>query len=252
MSSSILGDDLIREIEQNSSHSFSERYIYKNREEAAIRLAAKLKLLLDKSASEFTILAIPRGGVVTGDVVASHLGAKLDVIVSRKIGAPHNSELAVGAVMHDGSFYPNQDIISKLSLSQDYIDEHTSIQRKEIERRLMRFRGSSQYQLQGKSIILVDDGIATGATMFAIINWLEKQKLRKLIVAVPVAPKDTYDKLKDEEKVDDLVVLQSPIVFFAVGAFYKDFSQISDEQVIKIMSKHRYKHATSLGVKTTK
>jgi putative phosphoribosyl transferase len=87
--------------------------------------------LLDKSASEFTILAIPIGGVVTGDVVASRLGAKLDIIVSRKIGAPHNSEFAIGAVMYDGSFYPNQDIISKLSLSQEYIDEQMSIQRKE-------------------------------------------------------------------------------------------------------------------------
>lgn len=215
--------------------------IYKNREEAATRLAAKLKLLLDKSASEFTILAIPRGGVVTGDVVASRLGAKLDIVVSRKIGAPHNSELAIGAVMYDGSFYPNQDIISKLSLSQEYIDEQISIQRKEIERRLMRFRGSNQYQLQGKSIILVDDGIATGATMFAVINWLGNQKLSRLIVAVPVAPKDTFDKLRHEGKVDDVVILQSPVVFFAVGAFYQDFSQVTDEQVVKIMAKHRYK-----------
>ncbi len=244
MSRSILGDDLIRKIEQDNNHDYFSRYIYKNREEAATRLAAKLKLLLDKSAIEFTILAIPRGGVVTGDVVASHLGAKLDIVVSKKIGAPDNPELAVGAVMHDGSFYPNEDIISKLSLSQDYIDEQLSIQRKEIERRLMRFRGSNQYQLRDKSIILVDDGIATGATMFAIINWLEKQKLRKLIVAVPVAPKDTYDKLKEGEKVDDVVVLQSPIVFWAVGAFYKDFSQVSDEQVVKIMAKHRYKHGS--------
>ena len=238
MSRSTLGDDLTRKIEQRNDDYFS-RYIYKNREEAATRLATKLKLLLDKSASEFTILAIPRGGVVTGDVVASRLGAKLDIVVSRKIGAPHNFELAIGAVMYDGSFYPNQDIISKLSLSQEYIDEQMSIQRKEIERRLMRFRGSSRYQLQNESIILVDDGIATGATMFAIINWLEKQKLRKLIVAVPVAPKNTHDKLKDEEKVDDVVVLQSPIVFWAVGAFYEDFSQVSDEQVIKIMDKYR-------------
>jgi putative phosphoribosyl transferase len=224
MSRSTLGDDLIRKIEQDNDDYFS-RYIYKNREEAATRLATKLKLLLDKFASEFTILAIPRGGVVTGDVVASRLGAKLDIVVSRKIGAPHNSELAIGAVMYDGSFYPNQDIISKLSLSQEYIDEQMSIQRKEIERRIMRFRGSNQYQLQGKSIILVDDGIATGATMFAVINWLGNQKLSRLIVAVPVAPKDTFDKLKDEEKVDDVVILQSPIVFFAVGAYYEDFSQ---------------------------
>lgn len=240
MSRSTLGDDLTRKIEQDNDDYFS-RYIYKNREEAATRLATKLKLLLDKSASEFRILAIPRGGVVTGDVVASRIGAKLDIVVSRKIGAPHNSELAIGAVMYDGSFYPNQDIINNLNVSQEYIDEQISIERKEIERRLLRFRGSNQYQLQGKSIILVDDGIATGATIFAIINWLGNQKLSRLIVAVPVAPKDTFDKLKDKEKVDDIVILQSPIVFFAVGAYYEDFSQVSDEQVVKIMAKHRYK-----------
>jgi predicted phosphoribosyltransferase len=143
--------------------------------------------------------------------------------------------------MHDGSFFPNEDVINMLNVSQEYIDEQISIQRKEIERRLMRFRGSKQYHLQGKTIILVDDGIATGATMFAAIRWLGNQKLRGLIVAVPVAPKDTFDKLKEEEKVDDVVVLQSPLVFSAVGAFYEDFSQVSDEQVIEIMNKYRYK-----------
>jgi predicted phosphoribosyltransferase len=226
--------------EQDNNDYFFERLIFKHREDAAKRLADKLKFLV-KSANELIILAIPRGGVVTGDVVASILGARLDIVVSRKIGAPYNSELAIGAVMHDGSFFPNEDVINMLNVSQEYIDEQISIQRKEIERRLMRFRGSKQYHLQGKTIILVDDGIATGATMFAAIRWLGNQKLRGLIVAVPVAPKDTFDKLKEEEKVDDVVVLQSPLVFSAVGAFYEDFSQVSDEQVIEIMNKYRYK-----------
>jgi predicted phosphoribosyltransferase len=226
--------------EQDNNDYFFERLIFKHREDAAKRLADKLKFLV-KSTNELIILAIPRGGVVTGDVVASILGARLDIVVSRKIGAPYNSELAIGAVMHDGSFFPNEDVINMLNVSQEYIDEQISIQRKEIERRLMRFRGSKQYHLQGKTIILVDDGIATGATMFAAIRWLGNQKLRGLIVAVPVAPKDTFDKLKEEEKVDDVVVLQSPLVFSAVGAFYEDFSQVSDEQVIEIMNKYRYK-----------
>ena len=141
--------------------------------------------------------------------------------------------------MHDGSFFPNEDIINMLNVSQEYVDEQISIQKQEIERRLMRFRGSKQYHLQGKSMVLVDDGIATGATMFAAIRWIANQKPKKLIVAVPVAPKDTYDKLK--EKVDEVVVLQSPLTFSAVGAFYENFSQVSDEQVIEIMNKYRYK-----------
>lgn len=200
-----------------------------------------MKLLVDKSSNQLTILAIPRGGVVTGDVVASSLGVKLDIVVSRKIGAPYNSELAIGAVMQDGSFFPNEDVISMLNVSQEYIDEQISIQKQEIERRLMRFRGSKQYHLHNKTIILVDDGIATGATMFAAIRWLKNQELKRLIVAIPVAPTDTFEKLKEEEKVDDVVLLQSPIVFSAVGSFYEDFSQVSDEKVIEIMNKYRNK-----------
>jgi putative phosphoribosyl transferase len=196
--------------------------IFKHREDAAKRPADKLKFLV-KSANELIILAIPRGGVVTGDVVASSLGAKLDIVVSRKIGAPYNSELAIGAVMHDGSFFPNENVINMLNVSQEYVDKQISIQKQEIQRRLMRFRGSKQYQLQNKTIILVDDGIATGATLVAAIQWLRNQKPKRLIVAVPVAPKDTFDKLKEEQKVDDVVVLQTPLAFSAVGAFYEDF-----------------------------
>jgi putative phosphoribosyl transferase len=241
MSGSILGNEVNKIAIQDADDYFSEECIFKNRTDAAKRLADKLKLLIDRHPSEFIILAIPRGGVVTGDVIASSIGAKLDIVVSRKIGAPYNSEVAIGAVMHDGSFFPNEDIINMSNVSQEYIDEQISIQKKEIERRLDRFRGSKQYHLQGKTIILVDDGIATGATMFAAIRWLVKQKPKSLIVAVPVAPKDTFDNLKKEVKVNKVVVLHSPTVFSAVGAFYEDFSQVSDEEVIEIMDKYRYK-----------
>jgi putative phosphoribosyl transferase len=241
MPGSILGKEVNRVTIQEDNDYFLEHCIFKNREDAAKGLAYKLKLLIDKPENELIILAIPRGGVVTGDGVASSLGAKLDIVVSRKIGAPYNSELAIGAVMHDGSFFPNEDVINILNVSQEYIDEQISIQKKEIERRLMTFRGSKQYHLQYKTIILVDDGIATGATMFAAIRWLGNQKPKRLVVAVPVAPKDTFDKLKEDQKVDDVVVLQSPILFSTVGAFYEDFSQVSDEQVIEIMNKYRDK-----------
>lgn len=240
MSRSLSGNEITKITTEDNNDYFSEGFIFKHREDAAKRLADKLKFLV-KSASELIILAIPRGGVVTGDLVASSFGAKLDIVVSRKIGAPHNSELAIGAVMQDGSFFPNEDVINMLNVSQDYIDDQISKQKKEIERRLMRFRGSKQYHLHDKTIILVDDGIATGATMFAAIQWLAKQKPKRLIVAVPVAAKDTFDKLKEDQKVDDVVVLQSPLAFSAVGAFYEDFSQVDDEQVIEIMNKYRDK-----------
>ena len=167
MSRSLSGNEFTKVTTEDNNDYFSEPFIFKHREDAAKRLADKLKFLV-KSASEIIILAIPRGGVVTGDVVASRLGAKLDIVVSRKIGAPSNSELAIGAVMHDGSFFPNEDVINMLNVSQEYIDEQISIQKKEIERRLSTFRGSKQYRLHDKTIILVDDGIATGATMFAL------------------------------------------------------------------------------------
>jgi putative phosphoribosyl transferase len=177
--------------------------------------------------------------VVTGDVIASTLGSNLDIVVSRKIGAPYNPELAVGAIMHDGIFIPNEDIIKMLNVSQEYINEQIDIQKNEIERRLKRFRGTKEYHLRPKNIILVDDGIATGATMFAVIKWLGKQHPKRLVVAVPVAPKDTFDKLKEDVKVEDVVVLRLPIAFSAVGEFYEDFSPVSDEEVIQIMNKYK-------------
>ena len=130
MSRSILGNKVNKIAIQDADDYFSERFVFKHRTDAAKRLADKLKILVDRSANEFIILVIPRGGVVTGDVIASSIGTKLDIVVSRKIGAPYNSEVAIGAVMHDGSFFPNEDIIKMLNVSQEYIDEQISIQKK--------------------------------------------------------------------------------------------------------------------------
>jgi predicted phosphoribosyltransferase len=194
--------------------------------------------MLGKSDNEIIIMAIPRGGVVIGDIIASSLGAELDIVVSRKIGAPHNPELAIGAVMHDGSFFPNEHVIRTLNVKQEYVNEQIFVQEKEIQRRLAKFRGSKQYVLMNKIVILVDDGIATGATMIAAIRWLGGQQPKTLMVAVPVAPKDTFDRLKEEQKVDQVIVLFLPVAFSAVGEFYKDFSQVSDEEVIEIMRRY--------------
>jgi predicted phosphoribosyltransferase len=210
--------------------------VFKDRIDAAKRLAKKLEWLKKEDP---IILAIPRGGIVTGDVIASELGAKLDIVVSRKIGAPHNQELAIGAVTHDGSYFPNVDITMMLKVPQKYIDSEISVQMKEIERRLMRFRGTKEYHLEERTVVLVDDGIATGATMFVAIQWVKKQKPKQLIVAIPVGPKDTIEKLNGA--VDKVVVLQAPLYFNAVGEFYREFDQIGDYQVQEIMSKYGYK-----------
>ena len=221
--------------------------IFQDRYDAAEKLAEKLQWIKeeDKEGIErksIMVLAIPRGGVVIGDLISRILDAKLDVVVSRKIGAPYNPELAIGAVMPDGSFFPNENIIRMLKVSEDYINAEIDAQMKEIDRRLISFRGSKEYDnnLRYKTVILVDDGIATGATILAATQWLKKKESnKKLIIAVPVAPKDIADKLKNIA--DRVVILYSPSSFEAVGQFYHDFSQVSDNQVKEIMHKHGYK-----------
>ena len=229
--------------------------LFEDRKDAAERLAKRLDDWLEKYVATTTaeeeeqqkyynaiILAIPRGGVVIGDVIASKLNIKLDIIVSRKIGAPDNQELAIGAVMPDGSYILNQDIVNMLKIPLSYITEQANIQKKEIERRLMSFRGSKEYDnnFEGKIVILVDDGIATGATILSAAQWLKtKQNCCKiLIVAVPVAPPDIVDKIK---KVSDiLIVLYLPEIFGSVGRFYSYFEQVSDDEVRDIMKRHGY------------
>ena len=214
------------------------RSLFKNRTEAALLLAEKLQWLKGEGQEDsLLVLAIPRGGVVTGDIIATSLGVNLDVVVAKKIGHPSNPEFAIGAVMHDGSFISNEAVVSLSDVPHQYLKDSISILTREIDRRLMKFRGSKVYDMSGKVVVLVDDGIATGMTMFAAIKWLKTQQLRGLIVAIPVGPRDTIQALK--ETVDEVIVLHSPAIFGAVGAFYEDFSQVSDDEVVEIMQKYR-------------
>ncbi|MEM2934194.1 MAG: phosphoribosyltransferase family protein [Methanocellales archaeon] len=207
---------------------------FKNREDAGKKLAAELSSLKTLNP---VVLAIPRGGVVVGSVVAKALSAKLDVVVPRKLGAPYNPELAIGAVMHDGTYYLNNDIVAVLNVSENYIKKEIEAQRLETERRLQLYRKSRDYDLRDKNIVLVDDGIATGATVLAVINWLKNQQPKKIVVAVPVLPAETLELLKKE--VDEVIYILAPYEFEAVGEFYEDFSQVEDEEVIKIMKQYR-------------
>jgi putative phosphoribosyl transferase len=223
---------------------------FKDRKDAAEQLAKKLEQWLRKSrtieeqqnSDAVVILAIPRGGVVIGDVISSILNARLDVIVSRKIRAPDNPELAIGAVLPDGSYFLNQDIVNMLKVTQTYIHTEVDAQTREIETRLLYFRGSKDYgnELNDKIVVLVDDGIATGATIFAAVRWINKnQKCRELVVAVPVAPPDIIDMLRKEVS-DNVIVLHSPELFSAVGQFYENFEQVTDDKVREIMKRHGY------------
>lgn len=207
--------------------------MFKDRVDAAQKLAKKLESLKDEKP---VILAIPRGGVVIGDEIAKTLGAKLDIIVPRKVGAPNNPELAIGAVMHDGSFLPNAAIIESLGVPKKYIEQEIASELKEIERRLMKFRRDTKYDLGDRTVVIVDDGIATGATMFAVVQWIKKQNPKKVIVAIPVGPQDTIELLS---RIAQVVVLDIPTFFAAVGEFYNEFDQIEDSQVIEILSQYR-------------
>lgn len=209
--------------------------MFKDRVDAAQKLAKKLEWVKNEHP---VILAIPRGGVVTGDVIAKTLGLSLDIVVSRKIGAPYNPELAIGAVMHDGSFFPNSDLINALGISKEYIREKISEQLEEIRHRLVKFRGRIDYDLKDKTVVLVDDGIATGATVFVALEWIKRQKPKEIVVAVPVGPRETIEKLS---KMVTVVVLHDPIAFGAVGEFYDSFDQVEDYQVAEIMNSYGYK-----------
>ena len=209
--------------------------MFSDRTDAGKQLAKKLEFVKKENP---VILAIPRGGVVVADAVASFLDCKLDIIVSRKIGAPHNPELAIGAVLHDGSYFPNSDVVKMLQVPQRYIDSEKAEQMKEIQRRLIIYRGSIHYDLKEKTVVLVDDGLATGATMVVAALWVKKQKSKNIIVAVPVGSRETVQKLS--EIVDEIVVLSMPGFFNAVGQFYENFDQVEDSKVQEIMKKYGY------------
>jgi putative phosphoribosyl transferase len=224
--------------------------IFQDRIDAGKRLAKKLSWLKqdqlkeerDRRQQSIVILAIPRGGVIIGNVIATELDAKLDIIVSRKIGAPDNPELAIGAVMPDGSYFLNQRLVNMLNVPQDYIKIQAHEQIKEIDRRLMVYRGSKEYdnEFERKAVVLVDDGIATGATMTASAKWIKnKQQCKRLVIAVPVAPAEILDDLN--QVADEVIVLYTPEPFIAIGRFYEDFAQVSDNEVKEIMRKYGYK-----------
>ncbi len=205
----------------------------KNRIEAGKQLGEKLfKLIQDE---ECIVLAIPRGGIVVGNEITKKLGCNLDVAVSKKITPPSSPEYAVGAITFDGTIFVGP-YWKQFSNEPDFDNE---IEKKKIEvkRRLNEYRGSEKYQLNGKTVILVDDGIATGATVFVLLKWLSKLDLKRIILAIPVIPFHTYEKLISH--VDKIITLMTPKEFSAVGEFYSEFEQVSDKEVIEILKNYK-------------
>lgn len=213
--------------------------MFRNREDGARQLAAKLK---GRELHDPLVLAIPRGGVVTGAVLARELGAELDVVLSRKLRAPAQPELAIGAIAEDGSVYLNHYARDYLDMIEDYLAEERRHQLDEIARRRQLFRGvRPQASVAGRSVIVTDDGIATGSTMIAALQMVKTQNPHEVIVAVPVAPPD---RLEDVRRwCDDVVCLLSPEEFWAVGQFYEDFRPVEDEEAVEMLREFSSKAA---------
>jgi putative phosphoribosyl transferase len=206
--------------------------MFRNREDAGWRLALALK---EHPLRAPLVLAIPRGGVVVGAALARELGADLDVVLSRKLRAPDNPELALGAVGEDGHVYLNPQVEKVLPLIADHVAEETRHQLAEIRRRQRLIRGViSAAPVAGRSVILTDDGIATGATMMAALRVLAGQHPHEVIIAVPVAPPDRLAALR--HRCDRVVCLLAPDDFQAIGAFYENFRQVEDDDMLAILA----------------
>jgi putative phosphoribosyl transferase len=182
-----------------------------------------------------TVIGIARGGVVVADAIAKKLNADFDIIVPRKLRSPYDSEHAIGSIMHDGSVYLDTSTFGtqNVDISNEYIDLEKLEQKKEIERRLSVYRPlSREYKIRDRTVILVDDGIATGATMVAAAKWIRKQEPKRFIIATPVARKQAVEHLKNEA--DQIEVIRNPSEFKAVELFYQEFAAVSDDQIVQI------------------
>lgn len=208
---------------------------FTDRREAGRRLAEELSEYADTNA---LVLALPRGGVETGFEVARALDAELDVIVTRKLGAPGNPEFGFGAIGPGDVRVLNQETVRRLGLSEEQIEKVAEREGRELNRRLEEYRGERELpDIEGRTVIVVDDGMATGGTALAGVQTVRAQNPGKLVLAVPVAPPDTTEKLREE--VDELICLHTPRAFMAVGQWYQRFDQTSDEQVVDLLEKAR-------------
>jgi predicted phosphoribosyltransferase len=206
--------------------------IFEDRVDAGQRLAEALKEL---AGAGTVVLGIPRGGVIVAEILARTLGVALDVVVPRKVRAPGNPELGLGAVA-PGVRVLDPWLIERLGVSEDYLEREVAAQEAETVRRLLTYRaGRPPVDLAGRTVIVVDDGVATGGTAVAALRWARAQGADWVVLAVPVAPPQTLDRLRHEA--DEVVALATPEPFLAVGEWYEVFDQTSDEEVVAALAR---------------
>lgn len=210
---------------------------FSNRLDAGKQLAEALRTL--PHIENARVLALPRGGVPVGYAVAKELDLPLDVLVVRKLGVPHQPELAMGAIASGGIQFLDHALIRNLGISETQVNAVIERERRELQQREKYYSGRAFQAIYDRHIILVDDGIATGSTMFAAIDAIRSQSPESITVAVPVAPTDMQWKM--QRKADRFICLDSPVPFYAVGSHYVDFTQTSDEEVSQYLEeiKHR-------------
>ena len=208
---------------------------FRDRSEAGRVLAQQLT---EYGRDDVIVLALPRGGIPVGYEVAKALGAPLEVFVARKLGVPGHPELAMGAIVSGGSAVLDQGLVRRLGVTQAQLDQAVTDETRELERREQAYRGDHEPpELRGKTVILVDDGLATGATMRAAALAVRDQQPAKIVVAVPVAAEETCDQFRDV--VDDVVCAVTPKPFYAVGMWYEDFDQTTDDEVRELLERAR-------------
>lgn len=203
---------------------------FKNRKEAGQRLAQKLKHYQQRD--DVVVLGLPRGGVPVAHEIAKQLCAPLDVYIVRKLGTPGQKELAMGAIASNGARILNEQVVRYAGISEQQIDRITAKERGEIERREQQYRGDRErMSLQGKVVILVDDGLATGASMKVAVQAVRASSPAAVVVAVGTTPRQTLEEFEDWEDVDEIVAALAPEMFVGVGGSYADFSQTTDAEV---------------------
>src|SRR5919199_2806692 len=209
---------------------------FRDREDAGRRLAERLSAYRDEHP---VVFALPRGGVPVGYEISHTLGAPLEVCVARKLGAPGQPEFGIGAVAPGGVRILNEDVVRRLGIPDDYVEKITEQEAAEVERRLRHFRGERpEPEVRGRTVILVDDGLATGVTARAAVKALRRLQPRRLVLAAPVCAAQTAELLAPE--VDKLVCLEAPPDLGAIGFWYRNFAQTPDEEVIELLKRSRH------------
>lgn len=207
--------------------------IFTDRIHAGMLLGEKL-LSMRRNWQQPVVLGIPRGGVLTAKAVSDKLRVPLNVIVARKLRAPGNPELGIGAISEHDAVWINYALVQELGVSEDYLRNEVEYQRRRIADYVAKFRGGAELELRGKEAIIVDDGVATGATVIAAAIAAKRANASLVIIATPVIAEDVVHIVR--EYCDDLVWVLKPLFLYAVGMYYRDFGEVSDEQVISILS----------------